>query len=146
MAFRTPDCPQHLRSKYSLLYSQACVPVWHLEHRIVLIICDRNIACCIARLESLWSIQSIGLSSSFEIEIQHVVQLGLSPCGAFRAPDCPHHLRQKYSLLYSQACVPVWHLEHWIQSWLNLIADGLQIDMFRELLMDQAFTTRVDRK
>ena len=28
----------------------------------------------------------------------------------------------------SYACVPVWHLEHGIQSWLCLIADRLYLD------------------
>ena len=31
MAFRASDPPNHLESIYSLLYSYACFPVWHLE-------------------------------------------------------------------------------------------------------------------
>ena len=70
------------------------------------------IACCIARLVSLCGIQSIYSSPLFGIDIELVVQLGLCPCVAFRALDRPNHLRLIYSLLYSQACVPVWHIEH----------------------------------
>ena len=89
-------------------------PCVALQHWIFPIIWDKYISCFIVRLVSLCDIQSIGSSPSFGINIYLVLQLGLCPCVAFRALDYPHHLGLIYSLFYSQACVLVCHLEQWI--------------------------------
>ena len=51
--------PFNLEFICSLLNSQACVPVWHLEHWIIHIIWDQYIACLIAKLGSLRGIHWI---------------------------------------------------------------------------------------